>query len=770
MKRFFPVLFIALVVVIFFWRFFINGLLPIPGDTIVGLYHPFRDLYAKEYPNGIPFKNFLITDPVRQQYPWRELAISMVKKLEIPLWNPYNFSGTPLLANLQSAPFYFLNILFFIFPFVLSWSLLVILGQLLGGVFLFLYLDNLKLNKWASVLGAVSFSFSGFFVAWMEWGTVTHVVLWLPLMLLSIDRLFFYSNIDNPKPKSQNSKIQLKSKNLIIWSLIFIFSLCSSFFAGHLQTFFYLFVLILAYFGARWLQFGKSKKILFLFLILNSLFAILTFVQWFPTLQFILLSARGVDQSPFNNPGWFIPWEHLIQFIIPDFFGNPTTLNYWGTWNYAEFVGYVGIFPLIMAIYALFVRKDKKTLFFGTFFFLALIFALPTFLAKIPYSINLPFLATAQPTRLLVIIDFALAVLAALGLDYVFRHKAKTIFYPLGFIGVVLLGAWTLTMFGNQPLQLATSENISIIKRNLVLPSSIFIIVGIMLVFLTFFNRIAKRIVIVVYSIIIVITIFDVFRFGWKFTPFTKQEYLFPNTKVISFLKANIEDFRYMTTDSRILPPNFSSIYRIQSVDGYDPLYLLRYAELIAASERGNGKIDPPFGFNRIITPHNYDSKIIDLLGVKYVLSLSELESLKLNKVFQEGETRIYQNKNVMPRAYFVSKTVNVENKKEAIKMMLNESFDPKDTAIIERENLHLREIRDFSIGKAEIKYYSENKIIINTENVKDGFLVLGDSFYPSWNANVDGIDTKIYRTNYNFRGIFVSGGKHIVEFYAKLL
>src|SRR5258708_3636193 len=64
----------------------------IAGDDIVGLYHPFRDLYAKDYPNGVSYKNFLITDPVRQQYPWKSLVMDLEKKFEFPLWNPYEFS------------------------------------------------------------------------------------------------------------------------------------------------------------------------------------------------------------------------------------------------------------------------------------------------------------------------------------------------------------------------------------------------------------------------------------------------------------------------------------------------------------------------------------------------------------------------------------------------------------------------------------------------------------------------------------------------------
>src|SRR5438874_2092169 len=116
-------LLIVFSVLFFFQKTIVSGLLPIPSDTIVGLYHPFRDLYAKDYPRGIPFKNFLITDPVRQTYPWKNLVIEAEKKLNLPLWNPYNFSGTPLLANFQSGTFYPFNILYFFMGFNDAWTI-----------------------------------------------------------------------------------------------------------------------------------------------------------------------------------------------------------------------------------------------------------------------------------------------------------------------------------------------------------------------------------------------------------------------------------------------------------------------------------------------------------------------------------------------------------------------------------------------------------------------------------------------------------------------
>jgi len=758
MKKIVPLSIIIIVPFIFFWQFFIKGLLPIPADTIIGLYHPFRDLYAKDYSRGVPFKNFLITDPIRQQYPWKELAINIEKNWELPLWNPYNFSGYPLLANFQSAAFYPLNILFSMPHFYLSWSFFILFAPLLAGIFLYLYLQNLGLNKWASVLGSISFSFSGFFVSWLEWGNVLHTALWLPLVLLSIDKTV--SSIKYPV-------LSIKNRNSIIWSFIFVFSLTSSFLAGHLQIFFYLFVFSIAYLLARWVQFGRRLKTFLLFVICYLLFVIATAIQWFPTLQFIFLSGRSLDQIPWQNPGWFIPWQNLIQFISPDFFGNPATLNYWGVFNYGEFIGYVGIIPLIFSLYALFLRKDKKTFIFGSLFFISLIFSLPTILAKIPFFLNIPLLNTSMPTRLLFITDFSLAVLCALGLDYFLKTKnKKEIVYAVLSLMVIFLGIWIFILLGNKNLKLITEENLLVSRNNFILPSVLLIVSSISIFLFVFIKKTPSYFRLFFITFILTITIFDLLRFAWKYDSFTKKEYLFPDTQIISFLKKNIGFSRFMTADSRILPPNFSILYKLQSVDGYDPLYLRRYGELIAASDRGKPNIDPPLGFNRIITPHNYESRIIDLLGVKYALSLSDISSDKLKKIFQEGETRLYENKNVIPRVFFVEKTRVAKNKHESIKFLFDVSDYSKE-AVVEDTNVINSSWR---VGDAKIIDYLPNRVVIETENSEKGFLLLTDTFYPTWKAEIDGQKTKIYLADFNFRGIIVPKGNHRIIFENSLL
>lgn len=188
--NFFGLGIVLLGIIIFYSPFFISNRTPIPSDTIIGLYHPFRDLYASTNPNGISFKNFLITDPVRQTFVWKELSMSMWRKGGLPIWNPYEMAGKPLSANFQSGAFYPLNLIFLVTPFWVSWSLFIILQTVLSVIFMYLYLSNLKISRNASSIGALIFSLNSFSINWLEWGNIGHTALWLPLILYSIDKTF----------------------------------------------------------------------------------------------------------------------------------------------------------------------------------------------------------------------------------------------------------------------------------------------------------------------------------------------------------------------------------------------------------------------------------------------------------------------------------------------------------------------------------------------------------------------------------------------------
>lgn len=706
---------------------------PIPADALVGMYHPFRDFFANLWPRGFPFKNFLITDPVRQQFPWRWLAIKSWLAGQLPIWNPYQLTGSPLLANFQSGAFYPFNLLFLpagrqvsIFSFNIGWAILVFLQPVLAALFMFLFLRNLKIGRVSSLLGGLAFAFSGFMVAWLEWGTIGHTALWLPLILLAID------------------KIIARCRG---WNLIFVFSLVSSFFAGHLQTAFYVILASVIYLIWRLWRATTKKKLIKLFLILYLLFVVLVLPQAIPTFRLIEMSARNIDLDWYRL-GWFIPWPHLAQFLAPDFFGNPTTLNYWGEWNYGEFIGFIGVIPLVLALSGIFV--NRKTKFFALLALISLSFALPTPWAKLIYQLKLPLLSTSQPTRLLFLVDFSLAVLAAFGLDRLIKKKTRLWRALIG-VSAVFLFLWSFTFFGQ-----AAVENLMIARRNLILPIAMLVVFWLLMM-----ARLPRWLLA---AALLVLTVFDLGRFSRKFTPFSPGEFIFPKTKAIEFLQQRqVEEppFRIASIDDRILPPNFSSVYGLEDVAGYEPLYLRRYGELAAAIERGKPDISAPFGFNRIITLHNYQSKLIDFLNVRYFLSLEPLESEKLELVFEEGQTKIYENKEYFPRAFLVNNYRVVADKQEAIELMMSQEIDLSQTAIFEEEV----SLGPGSGGEVDIINYSSYQVELQVNAVGPGLLVLSDAFYPGWKATVNSQETAIYRANYHYRAIVVPAGESQVEF-----
>ena len=757
-KKLVPILGFLLITFVFFWQFFIKGLVPIPTDTIVGLYHPYRDFYTKDYPRGIPFKNFLITDPVRQQYPWKNFSIAEFKQGQIPTWNPYSFSGTPNLANFQSSVFYPLNTILFLFSFQYAWSFFVMLQPLLAGIFMYLYLRSLRLDAYSSFFGGIVFAFGGFFATWLEWGTVIHTGLWLPLILLSIDKILNYVDQDKLKFSIFNFKIP----KYIAWTGAFIFSSVACVFGGHLQTLFYIFVFSIIYAILRIFQ--NKQKLKKAVILISSLFIsfLITSVQLLPTLKFINLSGRGFDQLVWQKEGWFIPYKHLVQFMIPDFFGNPSTLNYWGTWNYGEMTSFLGVGSLILALVALFFVRRKIVLFYFITVFIVLVLVTPSFISKIPFILSIPFISTAQPTRLIYLLGFCVSALSAIGLNYVYlKGSFKRVIIPIVIIGTLFVLIFGFTFIGtNFGIEVI---NIKIAQRNIFFPGLIFVVSSVLILATTLVKKKFKPFFLV---LIIIVLVFDLFRFSWKFNTFSDAKYLYPNTPSIGYIKKNIGEYRIATNDARILPPNFSIMHKIPSVEGYDPLYIERYAQFISAINRNEPDVSPPFGFNRIIRIENFSSNLIDLLSIKYVLSLSDLNINNFEKVFEEGETKIYENKNVLPKAFFVDSVIMTKGEQEAINAMFSKDFDPLKKAVIEEKI----PVSNFSKGSVKVINYMPNKIELESKNKDVGFLVLTDSYYPSWTVFIDGKKEKIYRTNFNFRGIIVPEGNHLITFENNLL
>lgn len=109
-----------------------------------------------------------LSDPVWQFVPWLELARREIRDGRLPLWNPYQDGGVPLLGNAQSAlgsPL--------VWPVLaagagVGWNVSLLMRLLVAFAGAWLWLRDLGRSPVACALGAVAFSASGPFVAWLE--------------------------------------------------------------------------------------------------------------------------------------------------------------------------------------------------------------------------------------------------------------------------------------------------------------------------------------------------------------------------------------------------------------------------------------------------------------------------------------------------------------------------------------------------------------------------------------------------------------------------
>lgn len=743
------VLFIC-IVSIFYYPTILYKKLPVPSDALVGLYHPFRDLYKETNPRGVPFKNFLITDPVRQQIPWRKIVIDAWKSRVLPRINPYAFAGVPLDANIQAAPYYPLNILFFIFDFPVAWSILIILQPMLSGIFLYLYLRYHHISIAASGIGALSWAFGGFATAWLTWGTMMHTALWLPLTLLSIDKLSVWM--------SSPIRSGMTHKRLLPWSMVFIATLIFQFFAGHAQISLYFVFVVIAYGTMRILQTKERKKAMLVFIFLFSLVAMLTVVQWIPFLRFVFESGRVGAIDSWKTAGWFLPWQNLVQFIAPDFFGNPATLNYWGVWNYGEFIGYIGVIPLLLAL-SVFGRSGLPK-FFSAVVFASLFFMLPHALSFLPYQLTIPIVSVLQPTRLMVLVNFSLSVLAAFGFDMFLKGDKKQLLKSTLGVGVMLALLLTTTFLARVFTSNAVFlQNLEVAKRNLVVPSVFF--AGLLFWYFIFQragHRVMKRLGL---GFFIGVVVLDLFRFGWKFTPFTPIEYFFPKTEIIRFLQQQSKPFRIMSLDDRILPPNVSAYYGIETIEGYDPIAPKLYEIFLSASERGNADTSLPSGFNRIYTAHNIDSPLLPYFNVRYVLSLADINRPFLREVMREGETRVYEYVLGLPRVYLAKSTfISQETGKTLSTLLESPSLDIGiHGGLVQFNNDPLS-----TSESVEIVQYEPHTIRLKVNAIGQRLLVVLNRYDSRWSARIDNYGPyKLFPVNYLFMGMTVNSGIHDV-------
>lgn len=738
-KRLSPYIFIFIVWFIFSYQFFLKGLVPFPSTYQVNFFAPWSS-YEKYWG---PVKNNAMPDIITQIYPWKYFTIDQWKKGQIPLWNPYSFSGTPHLANYQSAVLSPFNLLFFIFSFVNAWSLLILLQPFLAGIFMYIFIRSLKISIHAGLISSVSFMFCGFITTWMDYGTLGYAILFLPLALFSIEKFYDTNNFR--------------------FLFLFSFTIPLSFFSGHLQTSLYFLTFVTIYLLYKFLTIKQKNK--FVFSILYLFFGmLLTLPQILPSIEFYSLSLRS---SIFQKME-VIPWAYLPTLFAPDFYGNPVTRNDWFG-HYAEWNSYIGLIPLLLGFYAIIniiIKKSRKIIFFFITATISILLAFNTPLVDLLISLHIPVLSTSAASRIIVIFSFSMSVLAAFGFDFLMfdlNHKIKKpVIYWLTFCFIIFSFLWGIVLFGLIP----DPSKTPIAKNNLILPSFIFMM-GFVIISCAFFRK--KFILLMAYFLLIAAS-YDLLRFALKWQPFDPKNLVFPDTPVTKFYPEISSYFRVLG--------NFEAgngvYYKLPSVEGYDPLNIARYGEFINAIN--NGKISDPSRSVVSFSRHGlFMDKAVELLGVKYIIhKVSDNKTSwtfpfwqypidQFAQIYKDDKFEIYENKKILSRVFLANNYNVISNRQEIINTLFDKKFDYQNNIIVE-ENPR------FPQGKSKVKQinivtYLPNEINIKAVSDSKSLLLLTDIFYPGWKVFVDNKETPILRADYTFRSVIVPEGSHNVKF-----
>ncbi len=445
---------------------------------------------------------------------------------------------------------------------------------------------------------------------------------------------------------------------------------------------------------------------------------------------------------------------------------------------------YIGILTLFFASFSL---KKKENNFIPIFFIFLLIFSFLFSLGEYnpfyPWLLKIPgFGYFRQPWRILFLFELSLAILAGFGFDnFSAKSKFKTLFL-----------VYLLLVFASIPLivllikpylaEILKAGKLNLVLQNLhlsflLLPATILFLAA-KLIFLY-----QKRFVTIdsFKKMTLLLILIDLFMFGWQgrafnFLSLKKYHQYYKNSAGASVLKNDKGIYRIYSVPVPHEEASARELYSSKKTFWKDTMNLLLTSnnmlfkvQTIAQSDFALG-LKNTIKINELIEGekaegHQYDpatikrveklSKLLGFLNVKYVLTKEPINSDDYRLV-KDGEYKIYQNLNFLPRVLVI--TNFPRNEKPAVLNLKGLSSDL-------RLSKYLKFNPQNQETKASFIKYEPLEITIGLRAEKKGYLLITDAYYPGWKATVNGKETKIYLSDYAFRAVKIPPGKSIVKF-----
>lgn len=754
---------------ILFYPLILKQQIPFSSNLLASFYNPWAQEKFTGWETGIPNKPIGLDD-LRIFFPQRAFTMFSWKLGQLPLWNPYSFSGNYHIGLSETAVFYPLNILFFIFPQLPVWVFLIVIQPILAGVGMYLYIKTLLKDEKGALFGGLVFGFSGVVLVRMVEGlSVGHTLIWLPFAFWSIEAFF----------------TKKEFRYIVLLTLSLVFSLL----AGWFQFTFYICIFSFIYALFSLLAFRQNKGKFYLLVFLPYfILPLLTLYHLIPAFQTFLASPRG----NFNKSLLAIhlmPPAHILTLIFPDFWGNPGSYNFFGRSEYKESILYVGVAPFILSLFSIFSLKNKKIFFFVITAVITLLLGIDNPLSRWFISLQIPVVSSFLPNRIFLVTSFSISVLSAYGITFILsRLRLKhmliviiplifsVLITPFGVFAATWMNLYTPLDYQVQITlhRMFTDKLFLVQEKNLIIPM---IFVFILSLLLAGFIKWRKGPTFFVLSILL--TFFGQFYFAQKYIPWSSAQFVFPKNEVFSYLNKNAGLNRFISTQEGYIPSNFPLYFHLFSPDGVSSMYTQRYGELITYMKSDGGssnkipriesRIDPSSA-KLFLDQDRYLLRFLSIDGIKYVVKLrhtktgpkipDNLSNFRL--VWQNNTWQIFTYDNALPR-YFWTNEYEVLPESDILSRLFSPAFNPQKIILEEKPGIDISKKSEASI---KLLSYTPNKVIFDVNAKGNGLLFLSDEYVSQFKVTIDGKNTKLHRADYDFRTVAIPDGQHIITFF----
>jgi hypothetical protein len=211
------------------------------------------------------------------------------------------------------------------------------------------------------------------------------------------------------------------------------------------------------------------------------------------------------------------------------------------------------------------------------------------------------------------------------------------------------------------------------------------------------------------------------------------------------------------------LTPNVPLQYGLNTADGYDGgvLPLLRWLHLsglIVESPRPDGVL---------LTRLNDlpSDRLLDLLGVRFVIANADLPGRDGLQAIDFGDLRLYARPNPVPLSLVVYGASSVADESSALARMASADFDPNREVVIEGATASVLGPQLAPVAVTPDAASAEHWHA-HVSLTQPGYVLQREAWYPGWRARVDGADVPVLRADSVFRAVALTAGAHDVETY----